>query len=54
MATVPYKFYMEGKAMNGAKLDKIFKPKSIAVIGASETIGTAGYRIFQKSYWIRV
>ena len=34
--------------MNGAKLDKIFKPKSIAVIGASETIGSAGYRIFRN------
>ena len=34
--------------MNGATLDKIFKPKSIAVIGASETIGTAGYRIFRN------
>jgi len=34
--------------MNGAKLDKIFKPRSIAVIGASETIGSAGYRIFRN------
>ena len=34
--------------MNGTTLDKIFKPKSIAVIGASETIGTAGYRIFRN------
>src|SRR5512136_424284 len=39
---------MEGRTMNGAKLDKIFKPKSIAVIGASETIGSAGYRIFRN------
>lgn len=34
--------------MNGTTLDKIFKPKSIAVIGASETIGSAGYRIFRN------
>jgi len=34
--------------MNSASLDKIFKPKSIAVIGASETIGSAGYRIFRN------
>jgi acetyltransferase len=34
--------------MNGANLDKIFKPKSIAVIGASETVGSAGYRIFRN------
>ena len=34
--------------MNSVKLDKIFKPKSIAVIGASETIGSAGYRIFRN------
>jgi|WetSurMetagenome_2_1015567.scaffolds.fasta_scaffold00038_39 acetyltransferase len=39
---------MEGNTMNGAKFDKIFKPKSIAVIGASETIGSAGYRIFRN------
>ena len=29
-------------------LDKIFKPSSIAVIGASNKIGTAGYRIFRN------
>ena len=40
--------YMEGGTMNGANLDKVFKPKSIAVIGASETIGSAGYRIFRN------
>jgi acetyltransferase len=34
--------------MTASKLDKIFKPKSIAVIGASETIGSAGYRIFRN------
>ncbi|PNX53906.1 MAG: hypothetical protein BV458_02025 [Thermoplasmata archaeon M9B2D] len=34
--------------MNGSKLDKIFKPKSIAVIGASDTVGSAGYRIFRN------
>jgi acetyltransferase len=34
--------------MNSASLDKIFKPKSIAVIGASETVGSAGYRIFRN------
>ncbi|MBN1280433.1 MAG: bifunctional acetate--CoA ligase family protein/GNAT family N-acetyltransferase [Candidatus Thermoplasmatota archaeon] len=31
-----------------ASLDKIFKPKSIAVVGASETVGSAGYRIFRN------
>lgn len=34
--------------MDGLTLDRIFKPKSIAVIGASETPGTAGYRIFRN------
>lgn len=29
-------------------LDKIFKPKSITVIGASNRIGSAGYRIFRN------
>jgi len=29
-------------------LDKIFKPKSIAVIGASEKIGSPGYRVFRN------
>jgi acetyltransferase len=39
---------MEGSTMNSVNLDKIFKPKSIAVIGASETIGSPGYRIFRN------
>ena len=30
------------------RLDKIFKPKSIAVIGASNTEGAPGYRIFRN------
>ena len=34
--------------MSIEKLDKIFKPKSIAVIGASNKIGSAGYRIFRN------
>jgi len=34
--------------MNSKTLDKIFKPKSIAVIGASDKIGSAGYRIFRN------
>ena len=29
-------------------LDKIFKPKSIAVIGASEKTGSPGYRVFRN------
>jgi acetyltransferase len=29
-------------------LDKIFKPKSITVVGASNRIGSAGYRIFRN------
>ena len=29
-------------------LDNIFKPKSIAVIGASNKVGSAGYRIFRN------
>src|SRR4030042_4893477 len=29
-------------------LDKIFKPKSIAVIGASEKAGSPGYRVFRN------
>jgi len=33
----------------GAKdLDKLFKPKSIAVIGASNKVGSPGYRIFRN------
>ncbi|MEM0493302.1 MAG: CoA-binding protein, partial [Candidatus Thermoplasmatota archaeon] len=31
-----------------SNLDKIFKPRSIAVIGASEKIGSPGYRIFRN------
>ncbi len=34
--------------MGAENLDKIFKPKSIAVIGASNTLGSAGYRIFRN------
>jgi len=34
--------------MNPENLDKIFKPKSIAVIGASNKKGSAGYRIFRN------
>ena len=34
--------------MSAGNLDKVFKPKSIAVIGASNTIGSAGYRIFRN------
>ena len=34
--------------MGVENLDKIFKPKSIAVIGASDKIGSAGYRIFRN------
>jgi len=34
--------------MSKNNLDKIFKPKSIAVIGASNKIGSAGYRIFRN------
>jgi len=34
--------------MSATNLDKIFKPKSIAVIGASNTVGSAGYRIFRN------
>jgi len=29
-------------------LDKVFKPKSIAVIGASDKVGSAGHRIFRN------
>ena len=29
-------------------LDKVFKPKSITVIGASNKVGSAGYRIFRN------
>jgi len=36
------------KYMGAENLDKIFKPKSIAVIGASNTVGSAGYRIFRN------
>jgi len=34
--------------MGVENLEKIFKPKSIAVIGASNKIGSAGYRIFRN------
>ena len=34
--------------MGADNLDKIFRPKSIAVIGASNTVGSAGYRIFRN------
>jgi len=34
--------------MGVENLDKIFKSKSIAVIGASDKIGSAGYRIFRN------
>ncbi|RLI60400.1 MAG: acetyl CoA synthetase subunit alpha [Candidatus Asgardarchaeum californiense] len=34
--------------MSAENLDKIFKPKSIAVIGASNKSGSAGYRIFRN------
>ena len=35
--------------MGVGNLDKIFKPKSIAVIGASNKIGSAGYRIPRRT-----
>jgi acetyltransferase len=34
--------------MSVENLDKIFKPKSIAVIGASERAGSIGYRVFKN------
>ena len=34
--------------MGVENLDYIFKPKSIAVIGASSTVGSAGYRVFRN------
>jgi len=34
--------------LSADNLDKLFKPKSIAVIGASNRIGSAGYRIFRN------
>ena len=36
------------KKMGAEHLDKIFKPKSIAVIGASNKVGSPGYRIFRN------
>ena len=39
---------MQGENMGVENLDKLFKPKSIAVIGASDKIGSAGYRIFRN------
>jgi len=35
-------------SMGIENLDKIFKPKSIAVVGASDKEGSAGYRIFRN------
>lgn len=37
-----------GDRMGVENLDKIFKPKIITVIGASNKIGSAGYRIFRN------
>jgi len=34
--------------MGVENLDKIFKPRSIAVIGASEKVGSPGYRVFRN------
>jgi acyl-CoA synthetase (NDP forming) len=34
--------------MGVENLDKIFKSKSIAVIGASNKVGSPGYRIFRN------
>lgn len=34
--------------MSAENLDKVFRPKSIAVIGASDKAGSAGYRIFRN------
>jgi hypothetical protein len=34
--------------MSANNLDKIFKPKSIAIIGVSNSVGSAGYRIFRN------
>jgi acetyltransferase len=34
--------------MGITKLDKMFKPKSIAVIGATDKVGKTGYRIFRN------
>jgi len=39
---------MRLKNMGAEHLDKIFKPKSIAVIGASTKLGSPGYNIFKN------
>jgi len=39
---------MGERSMGIENLDKVFKPKSIAVIGASDKVGSAGYRIFRN------
>jgi acetyltransferase len=39
---------MGGELISVENLDKVFKPKSIAVIGASNKIGTPGYNIFRN------
>ncbi len=41
-------FLDRGMTMGVEKLDNIFKPKSIAVVGASDKVGSAGYRIFRN------
>lgn len=45
--TVPLLIF-GGRDMGIENLDSIFKPKSIAVVGASNKIGSAGYRIFRN------
>jgi acetyltransferase len=45
--TVPL-LILGGSDMGIENLDSIFKPKSIAVVGASNKIGSAGYRIFRN------
>ena len=45
--TVPLLIF-GGSTMGIENLDSIFKPKSIAVIGASNKIGSAGYRVFRN------
>ncbi len=37
-----------GINMGAEQLERLFKPKSIAVIGASNKVGSAGYRIFRN------
>lgn len=48
MGTRLQKFLLKGEKMGIGNLDKLFKPKSIAVIGASDKVGKAGYRIFRN------